>query len=91
MPRKKGGTLVYVALDVQRAYAAKMPKKRTSGPSGYKPEHEANRSSKGRITLRVAEDVAETFAELAEEDGTTKAEAFTTLVTNERARRDRRR
>jgi hypothetical protein len=65
-----------------------MPKKRASGPSGYKPEHEANRSTT-MVSLRVEPEVAETFAGLAEEDGATKAETFTALVTEERARRDR--
>ena len=66
-----------------------MSAKRKSGPSGYKPEHEANRKT-DRVVLRVEPEVAATFTALAEEDGTTKAETFTALVTKERARRDRR-
>lgn len=64
-----------------------MPKKARA--SGYRPEHEKNRSTE-QILLRVSEDVKATFEGLAEEDGTTKAETFTTLVRKERARRDRR-
>jgi hypothetical protein len=63
-------------------------KKKTARPSGYRPEHEANRQTT-MVSLRVAPDVADTFADLAEEDGTTKAETFTALVKKERARRDR--
>ncbi len=64
-------------------------KKRRSGPSGYKPEHEANRQTE-RIQVRVEPEVARAFEALAEEDGTTKADTFAALVTKERARRNRR-
>ena len=66
-----------------------MAAKRKSGPSGYKPEHEATRGTTA-VLLRVAPEIAETFAAIADEDGVTKAETFAALVTNERARRDRR-
>lgn len=62
-----------------------MKKKR---PSHYKPEDEATRTTT-MVSVRVAPGVAEVFANLADEDGSTKAETFTVLVTKERARRDR--
>lgn len=39
-----------------------------SRSSGYKPAHELHRTTKS-LLLRVAPDIADTFAELAEEDG----------------------
>ena len=63
-------------------------KKRASRPSGYRPEHEANRKT-ARVLLRVEPEVAKTFAALAEENDATKAETFAALVMKERARRDR--
>ena len=66
-----------------------MATKRKSGPSGYRAEHEVNRATVA-VLLRVAPDVAESFATMASDDDKTKVAFFTDLVTKERARRDRR-